>query len=453
MTIVSLSPQSLAADRAAARAVADFQSDTAEILSADLSPAARLTLHVLVAMMALAIALAATLPIDRVVTARGRVTSVEPHIVVQPLETSIVRQIAVREGQIVRAGDILARLDPTFSGADVAMLGQRIGTLEAEISRLQAELHGEAYRPKSEEPVETLQSRLWEARQAQLRSLDLGFEEKIASARSNRERAEKELAFYSERLGLIREVETMRTTLQERQTGSRLNTIIASDQRVDIERNVEVQRMIAVSAAHQIESLRAEQETTRRKWAADVAEQLVEKQRLLAAAREEATKAGKRRELIDLKAVQDAVVLQVADISIGSVAESAKKLFVLVPLAGGLQVEVEVDAHDQGYVEVGQPVELKYEAWPYSRHGTGKGVVRTVSADAFRRQNQQGSAGPAIYLAHVDIRETDLRGVPADFRLVPGMPVTADVAVGSRTLLGYLLDKVIPLTSEGLREP
>jgi HlyD family type I secretion membrane fusion protein len=453
MTIVSLSLPSPAADRTATRAVADFQSDTAEILSSDMSRASRLTLHALAALLVVGLALAATLPIDRVVTARGRVTSVEPHIVVQPLETSIVRQIDVREGQIVKAGDVLARLDPTFSGADVAMLGQRISTLDAEIARLRAELHGEPYRPASSDPVTTLQARLWEARQAQLRALDLGYDEKIAGARSTRERAQKEVTFYSERLSLIREVETMRTTLQERQTGSRLNTIIASDQRVEIERNVEVQRMIADGAAHQIESLRAEHDAARRKWMADIAEQLVDRQRLLAAAREEATKAGKRRELIDLRAVQDAVVLQVGDISIGSVVESAKKLFVLVPLAGGLQIEVEIAANDQGYVEVGQPVELKYEAWPYSRHGTGKGVVRTISADAFRHQNPQGGAGPAVYLAHVDILETRLRNVPADFRLVPGMPVTADVAVGSRTLLGYLLDKVIPLTSEGLREP
>ena len=453
MTLVSLSPPAPAADRAAARAVADFQSDTAEILSADLSRASRATLYVLAVMMVVGVVLASVLPIDRVVTARGRVTSVEPNIVVQPLETSIVRQIAVREGQVVKAGEVLARLDPTFSGADVAMLGQRIVTLEAEIARLDAELHEEAYHPKSDDPVEKLQMRLWDARQAQLRSLDLGFEEKIAGARSTRERADKEVAFYAERLGLIREVETMRTTLQEKQAGSRLNTIIAADQRVDIERNVEVQRMISEQAAHQIESLRAERETARRKWVVDIAEQLIERRRVLAAAREEATKAGKRRELIDLRAVQDAVVLQVADISIGSVVESAKKLFVLVPLAGGLQVEVEVDAHDQGWVEVGQPVELKFDAWPYSRHGTGKGVVRTVSADSFRKQAPQGTTGPAIYLAHVDIREADLRGVPSDFRLVPGMPVTADVAVGSRTLVGYLLDKVIPLTREGLREP
>jgi HlyD family type I secretion membrane fusion protein len=453
MTIVSLSPPSLAADRAAARAVADFQSDTAEILSADLSRTSRLTLHVLAAMMAVVLVLAGVLPVDRVVTAHGRVTSVEPHIVVQPLETSIVRQIAVREGQVVRAGDVLARLDPTFSGADVAMLGQRIATLEAETARLDAELHDRPYVAKSDGPVELLQASLWEARRAERRALDLGYEEKIAGARSTRERAEKELGYYTERLGLIREVESMRTTLQERQSGSRLNTIIASDQRVDIERNVEVQRLNAETAAHQLESLRAELDSSRRKWVADVAEQLVDRQRVLAAAREEMTKAGKRRELIDLRAVQDAVVLQITDISIGSVVESSKKLFVLVPLAGGLQVQVELAATDQGYVEVGQPVELKFDAWPYSRHGTGKGVVRTISADSFRQQNQQGAREPAVYLANVDILAADLRGVPADFRLVPGMPVTADVAVGSRTMLGYLLDKVIPLTSEGLREP
>ncbi len=453
MILASLAQPSVAADRAAARAVADFQSDSAEILSADVSRTSRLTLHVLAAMMAVAILLAAVLPIDRVVTARGRVTSVQPHIVVQPLETSVVRQINVREGQIVRAGEVLARLDPTFSGADVAVLEQRIGTLAAETARLEAELHERPYRATGDDPIQVLQERLWAARRAQYRAIDLGYEEKIAGARATRERAEKELGFFNERLSLIREIETMRTTLQEKQVGSRLSTIVASDQRVEIGRNVEVQRMIVESSRHQIDALRAEQDTARRKWVADTAEQLVEKQRQLAAAREDMTKADRRRELIDLRAVQDAVVLQTGDISLGSVVESAKKLFVLVPIDGGLQVEVEVAANDQGYVKVGQPVELKYEAWPYSRHGTGKGMVRSMSADSFRLQTAQGAQGAMVFLAHVDIVETKLRGVPQDLRLVPGMPVTADVAVGSRTLLGYLLDKVIPLTSEGLREP
>lgn len=444
---------SAAAEIAAARDVADFQSDSAEILGARISKLSQMTLHVLAAMVVVGILVSGLVPIDRVVTARGRVTSVEPKIVVQPLETSIMRQINVREGQIVKAGEVLATLDPTFSGADVRMISQRIATLEAETARLSAELHGKPFRMSTEEPVGVLQERLYAARAAQYRATLTGYDEKIGAAQAAIDRATKELGYYSERLSLIREVETMRTTLQERQTGSRLNTIVASDQRVEIERNVAVQQLTLASAQHQLDGVRADRDGFQRKWVADIAEQLVDRQRQLDAARDELAKAGRRREMIDLRAVQDAVVLQIGDISIGSVVEAAKKIFTLVPIGGGLQVEVEVSGSDQGFVDVGQPVVLKFDAWPYTRHGSGRGVVRSVSADSFRQQTAQGGAGPAIYLAHVDIVDAQLRGVPADFRLVPGMPVTADVAVGSRTPLGYVLDKVVPLLTEGFREP
>jgi HlyD family type I secretion membrane fusion protein len=451
MPAIRLLP-SAAAERIATRDVSDFQSDSAEILGMRVPLLSRLTLHTLAAMVAAAVLFSAVVPLDRVVTARGRVTSVEPRMVVQPLETSIIRQINVREGQIVKAGEVLATLDPTFSGADVRMIGQRIATLEAETARLEAELHGAPFRA-ADGDAGMLQQRLFEARAAQYRSALIGFDERIGSAQAAIERATRELGYYSERLSLIREVETMRTTLQERQTGSRLNTIIASDQRVEIERNVAVQQLTLASAQHQLDGVRAERDGFQRKWVADVAEQLVDRRRQLDAARDDMAKAGKRRELIDLRAAQDAVVLQIGDISVGAVAEAAKKIFTLVPLGGGLQVEVEVAGADQGFIEIGQQVVLKFDAWPYTRHGTGHGVVRSVSADSFRQQTAQGGSGPAVYLAHVDIVDSDLRGVPTDFRLVPGMPVTADVAVGSRTPLGYLVDRVVPLLTEGMREP
>jgi HlyD family type I secretion membrane fusion protein len=447
------SPLSAAADLAAARDVADFQSDSAEILGARISRLSQLTLHVLAAMVVAGILLAGLVPIDRVVSARGRVTSVEPKIVVQPLETSIIRQINVREGQIVKAGEVLATLDPTFSGADVRMLSQRIATLEAETARLSAELHGTPFRSPTGEAPGLLQERLYAARAAQYRATLTGYDERVGAAQAAIDRATKELGYYSERLSLIREVEVMRTTLQERQTGSRLNTIVASDQRVEIERNVAVQQLTLTSTQHQLDGVRAERDGFQRKWVADVAEQLVDRQRQLDAARDDLAKAGKRREMIDLRAVQDAVVLQIGDISLGSVIEGAKKIFTLVPIGGGLQVEVEVAGADQGFIEVGQPVVLKFDAWPYTRHGTGRGVVRSVSADSFRQTTPQGGSGPAIYVAHVDIVDAQLRGVPTDFRLVPGMPVTADVAIGSRTPLAYVLDKVVPLLTEGFREP
>ena len=82
------------------------------------------------------------IPVDQVVTTRGLVVSQSPNIIVQPLETAIVRSIDVREGQRVRAGQLLARLDATFASADLQSLAMQVSTLEAEVARLKAEAEG-----------------------------------------------------------------------------------------------------------------------------------------------------------------------------------------------------------------------------------------------------------------------------------------------------------------------
>ena len=90
-------------------------------------------------MFAVCVAAMGLIPIDRVVTAQGRVVSQMPMLVVQPLETSIVRSIDVTEGQSVHAGDVLARLDPTFAAPMSAHWMPRSPACEAEVSRMQAE--------------------------------------------------------------------------------------------------------------------------------------------------------------------------------------------------------------------------------------------------------------------------------------------------------------------------
>ncbi|MGH7153413.1 MAG: biotin/lipoyl-binding protein, partial [Acetobacteraceae bacterium] len=77
--------------------------------------------------------------VDEVVSARGAVVSRSPVLMVQPLETAIVRSINVRVGEKVKAGQVLAQLDPTFAAADVGALAAQVSSLQAEVSRLQAE--------------------------------------------------------------------------------------------------------------------------------------------------------------------------------------------------------------------------------------------------------------------------------------------------------------------------
>ena len=447
---LALSP---AAKRAVSRTISHFQSDSAEILDAPTPLSARMTLHVLAAFIVAGIGLSAIVPLEQVVTARGRVTSVSPKIVVQPLETSIIRQINVREGQVVKAGDVLATLDPTFSTADVTTLTQRIASLEAETTRLSAELADKPYVQTTQDASGELQARIYDMRKAELKASIAGYDQKIASTQAQVDRARQERDLYTERLSLVREVETMRSTLEKNKTGSRLNTIIASDARVEIERNIAAQTGVLAASSRDLDVLLAQRDAFIQKRKADAAAELVTQRRLLDAAHEDMAKASRRSDLIHLRAPEDAVVLQIGDVSVGSVLESAKKAFTLVPLAGGLQVEAEVGASDQGYVKVGQPVELKLDAWPFARHGAAHGIVRSLSADSFTQRSGSGENGPTVFLAHIDIGNTDLHDAPADFRLVPGMPLTADVDVGSRTLLSYILDKASPVLREGLREP
>jgi HlyD family secretion protein len=92
------------------------------------------------------------------------------------------------------------------------------------------------------------------------------------------------------------------------------------------------------------------------------------------------------------------------------------------------------------------------------------GTVRIVSPDSFTAADQQYSRSPSAvplasnssepyYRARIAIDQVGLHDVPENFRVTPGMPATADIKVGKRTVLGYLLGRVLPVAREGMREP
>lgn len=439
-----------AADAAARAAIRDFQSDTAELIAAPVPLRTRITLHAVALMVATFIALAAVVPIDRVVKARGRVVSEAPTIVVQPMDLATVRAIHVREGQLVRKGDLLASLDSTFSGADYARIAAERAALTQEVARLQAEFGGSDYRAPAGDDWGTVQAALFAARRAGHEAALARYDEKIAATLQLIDRAEKDLAVYRERLDLFTEVEGMRTTLEERKVGSRLSSLVATDSRLEMGRNVSTTEGAIAASRHELAALRAERQVYVKGRQAEIARDLADRRGALDRAREEVAKAERRRDLVELRAVADAVVLQVGSFSVGSVVQPAERLFTLMPADTRLEIDAEIAAADQGNVKVGDEVVLKLDAWPFVEHGAARGVVRTISGDSFTPKDGNGRT---VFLAKIDIDRVELRGVPDDFRLVPGMPLTADIAVGTHTLLAYLTDGALKTVDEGLSEP
>jgi HlyD family secretion protein len=127
-------------------------------------PKRRLVLWLMVALIAAAAIALAVLKVDIVVSANGKIVTSDGEIVIQPIETSVVRSIAVKMGQRVKAGEVLATLDPTFSLADRDELVAKLRTLNATFDRLDAELAGRVYDPRNPNPEEMTQRDIFRKR-------------------------------------------------------------------------------------------------------------------------------------------------------------------------------------------------------------------------------------------------------------------------------------------------
>jgi HlyD family secretion protein len=447
------SPLSSAAELAALRASQEFASDTQAIIGLRVPFIARVTVQSLVALIAICIVLAIVMPVERVVSARGRVAVSGQRIMIQPYETSVVRSIDVKPGQSVKAGDVLATLDPTFSEADLSALKRSVASLSAEVARLKAESEDVPYKPAGDDLYSRLQLKIYNSRRAQYTFGVASYDGKIASQKSQIDDANKQIEYFQQRLDVVSELEGMKNKLAQKQVGSRADLLNVAAARIDVQRSIAQAQGGIDSANHELAVLEVQLESFKEKWLSDIDTQLVDRQGDLERTREQLAKADKRADLVQLKAPQDAVVLDVADFSVGSVIESAKQMIALVPSDAPLEVEAEITTTDQGFVTVGQPVDLKFDAWPSGQHGSARGVVRSISADTLNFSDKSGAASRSVYLARIDVQSTDLKKVPSDFRLVPGMTLTADIMIGDHTVAEYLVDRAVPTLTEGFREP
>ena len=140
------------------------------------------------------------------------------------------------------------------------------------------------------------------------------------------------------------------------------------------------------------------------------------------------------------------------------VPRSGKQKVVRISTKAGYAVTVTPDhkvaVQDVGWVEVGDEVRLKLEAFPFQRYGTLSGRLTMVSPDTVisEMETQPGLRQP-VYRTKIEITENNLHGIPKNLRLSPGMEVTADIKVGRRRVISYFLDPLLKGLDESIREP
>jgi HlyD family secretion protein len=393
--------------------------------------------------------------VDETVTARGRLVSTERNLVVQPLETSIVESIPVRVGQVVRKGEVLATLDPTFSEANRSMAQGGVQSLDARSRRLEGELGQNANVPAlGRNTDERLQTELAAARranyQARLRSLEETVGRIEAAQRTNRQ----DQRLLADRLKALEEMEAMQQQLADMNFGARRSLLEAREKRLEVQRQLEQARNREQELAREQASSQAELHAWKNDWRQKTLEELAQVSRERQAAKEELSKAQRRRSLITMVAPMDAVVLEIADVSIGTVVREAEQMFKLVPVDHALEVELQISPQDVGFLATGQAVKVKLDAFPFQRHGSLQGKLSSISQDAILRAatGDRSPAAETYYRARVMLLSTELSRVPQETRLLPGLTGNAQVVVGKRSVLWYFLMPIFGTFDDALTE-
>jgi HlyD family secretion protein len=441
-------------------AVLEFQSPTAAMLATQVPLFARHSNLIITLMVLIALGLSGVMQVDKIVSAQGKLVASAPTVVVQPFVTSIVQSINVSEGQIVHKGDVLATLNPTYATADLTALTQQQQAYAAQVAQLQAQENGTPYVPDPNNPASVLQEQTYNQMVGQYKFTMSDYAQKISALQTNIQGYEDQAKYYQQRLSIASNVEDMRTKLQQLQVGSKLDTLAATDDRVNIQASLASALSSAAASQRDLAAQIAERDSFDQQWKSTISQQLATAINDLAQAQQSLAKDKLNNQLVQLIAPRDAIVLSVGKVSVGSVMQSGEMLMQLVPIDAPFAVQADILGTDSAYVHPGDKVNIKFASLPFLQYGQAEGIVQTISPDSFNPTDAEtgqpdvpGATQTLYYRATISIEELNLHNTPPGFRLVPGMPLEADVRVGTRTIMQYFTRRILPVAYESLHEP
>lgn len=441
-------------------ALLEFHSPTAALVNMPPTATAQYLIWLIGALTLSIVTVMTIFPLDKVVSTQGQIISTQAPLIVQPFDAAIIKSIDVNEGDYVHKGDILAHLDPTTSGADSGNMKIQKDQYQAEVDRLTAEAEGRDYTVQTNSPASVQQGAAFFQRKAEYNAKIANLDKKISSLQHDLQGFEANAAMYAAQTKVAADVHKMRMQLQKDQVGSKLSTLSAQSTLMETERSQISAQQQAASTRSKLAAQISEKDEYMQSWKADVYKDLILAEHHLAEANSQYQKAVLHNTLSILRADQDAVVLNIAKVSVGSVLNIGQRIMTLTPVSKGLEVETVLSGKDVGFVKLGDKALVKFATFPFQQYGGANATVRTISADSFvaDQEGQQNGITPdatnkAFYRLRLRIDRYTLHGVPSFFHPQPGMPVTADIKVGKRTMMQYMLNSFMPLMSNGMREP
>ncbi|WP_407179669.1 HlyD family type I secretion periplasmic adaptor subunit [Bradyrhizobium sp. STM 3562] len=443
-----------------------------EIIESPPSPTGRAIGLIIITLVCLAVGWAGLGKVDIVASAPGQIITSGRTKTIQPFETGVVRAIHVRDGQAVRAGDVLIELDPTMYLAERDHLKSDLTAAQLDIARLRAALSDVAdptinFHPPVGAPPQlaTVARQLLIDQVAQQRSKIAALDKQLAQKEAERSTTAATISKLEATIPVVQQRVDIYSALYNREFGSKLQYLQSLQQLIEQQQDVSVQRSRLNESEAAIAGIVQTREQTIAEFHSNLLDALNKAEVKAAGLVEDVAKAEQRVKFQKLAAPVDGVVQQLAIHTIGGVVTPAQALLVLVPEKNHLEVEAMISNHDIGFVHPGQDVEIKVDTFNFTRYGLLHGKVISVSRDAIARDkpNAQNvnSANNASsepkgqelsYSARVSLDRTQMQ---IDDNLVDlglGMAVTVEIKTGERSVLSYLFSPILRYKHDTMRE-
>lgn len=432
----------------------EFQPGHLEIVERPPSPWARRSALAICLLLLITVIWSIVGKLDIHASASGRLLISSHSKIIESIEAGEVAAIHVRDGQVVKQGDVLISLNPVGAEAELSRLQNQLNYQLLEKARLMALLSDkplENFKLPSEKFRALAQTKLtkehlasvWKDVSAQLKNYDSQMEVN----RANLNRGKVEIAALEKLAANVQYRLNAQRTLEQSKLLAKMELLEKEKERIEVERVLAEQKAENKVLDAEYHSLQEQRESYLAKVRREYYAQLSEAEVSIALVEQDLIKAREKSRLQALKAPVDGVVQQLAIHTIGGVIQPAKPLMVIVPNNSTIEAEVMVLNRDVGFVQAGQSVEIKIDAFPYTRYGTISGTVAYVSKDSVQDERLG-----LVFPARIKLNQNHIVVEESRSLLQAGMSVIGEIRTGNRRVIDYLLSPLQQYQSEALRE-
>jgi adhesin transport system membrane fusion protein len=386
--------------------------------------------------------------LDEVTVAEGKVVPLGDLKVVQHLEGGIIQQLFVVEGDQVREGQPLIQLDVRAAGLSQDELEVQLFQQLAIRARLAAEATGGT--PNFPAEVLAKRPQLIESQQAAYNARKEELDSTINVMRNTATQREQEvkdltskLASTARTLDLAKQRLADSESLVKRELISRFEYMKTQAEVADLQQTFNTTRGGISSAEFAVREAQGRMREKLDAFRREANTELGKTEEKIGQLREQYAMTGEKSARLEIRSPITGIVKNMRTTTVGGVVRAGEPIMEIVPTGEKLVITAHLNPIDRGFVEVGQPAQVKLSTYNYIKHGTLEGVVTRLAADA----TQDPEKGPYFEVV-VETQKNHLGRMEGELPITPGMIATVDIHTGTKSAIDFLIKPVIKMKAD-----